>query len=133
VGLQVTKSCCSNLNGVTLLYGAVCQMFNINIFLPNLILIHKNRLERTDLRGDFKIRFIYFVVFRVVRACIIVNRTQKFQKNILLSRTEIPKFDVCATVHQIAFRTITTVINTSLPQETKILQDVCLKFCYVQC
>ena len=31
-------------------------MFNIDIFVPNLILFHKNRLERTDLRGDFKIR-----------------------------------------------------------------------------
>jgi len=56
VGPQVTKSCCSNLSDVTLLYGAICQMFNIDIFVPNLILFHKNRLERTDLRGDFKIR-----------------------------------------------------------------------------
>jgi len=32
-------------------------MFNINVFLPNLILIHKNRLERNDARGGLKIPF----------------------------------------------------------------------------
>jgi hypothetical protein len=32
-------------------------MFIIEICLPNLILIHENGLERTDARGDFKIRF----------------------------------------------------------------------------
>jgi len=69
------------------------------------------------------------VVFRAVRVSSIVSRTQKFQKNILPSCTETPKVDVCARVHQIAFWTNTADINTSLPQETKILQDVCLKFC----